>query len=205
MKNLLAFLFLIPGILSAQERPGLFFREDFKETPAEIPINQQHIANPDVLLSLYGPGANVIKKSNHDQPADDPFYVWSGLCEGNWAITFKHRTKNVDLSGQSKIRWRSKQSGFRSLHVIIKLADGSWLVSNTVDPISSDWRIREINVRDLHWMTLDIEKVVEKKWSMNPDLSNVEEIGWTDLMIGGGSDACSRVDWIEIDGIAVDR
>ena len=54
-------------------------------------------------------------------------------------------------------------------------------------------------------MTLDIEKVVELKWSMNPDLSKVEEIGWTDLMRGGESDACSRLDWIEVDGIPVER
>jgi len=192
-------------MLHAQDRPGMFFREDFKETPAEIPITQNHIANPDLILTLYGPGKDVIKKSNHDQPIDDPYYVWSGLCEGNWAVTLKHKSKYVDLSGQAKIRWRSKQSGFRQLHVIIKLADGKWYVSNALDPLSSDWRIREFNVADLHWMTLDIEKVVEKKWAMNPDLTKVEEIGWTDLMRGGESDACSRVDWIEVDGIPVDR
>ena len=33
-----------------------------------------------------------------------------------------------------------------------------------------------------------------------PDLSRVEEIGFTDLMAGGGSAACSRLDWIEVYG-----
>ncbi|MFC2125931.1 hypothetical protein ACFLU5_14095 [Bacteroidota bacterium] len=204
MKYLITILVALPGIICAQERPGLFFREDFKEIPEEIPITQEHISNPDLLISLYGKGADVIKKSHHDTPADDPYYVWSGLCEGNWAVTLKHKSKYVDLSGQSKIRWRSKQSGFRQLHIILKLADGTWLVSNALDPISGDWRIREFNIPDLHWMTLDIETVAEKKWLMNPDLSKVEEIGWTDLMRGGGSEACSRVDWIEVDGIPVD-
>jgi hypothetical protein len=32
------------------------------------------------------------------------------------------------------------------------------------------------------------------------DLSRVDEIGFTDLMPGGGSDACSRLDWIEVYG-----
>jgi hypothetical protein len=38
-----------------------------------------------------------------------------------------------------------------------------------------------------------------------PDLSNVEEIGFTDLMRGGGSEACSRLDWIEVDGFSIAR
>ena len=54
-------------------------------------------------------------------------------------------------------------------------------------------------------MSLDIDKVLEKRWVESPDLSKVEEIGWTDLMVGGGSIACSRVDWIEVDGFSVNR
>ena len=38
-----------------------------------------------------------------------------------------------------------------------------------------------------------------------PDLSRVDEIGWSTLMTGGGTPACSRVDWIEIYGRAVPR
>jgi hypothetical protein len=39
----------------------------------------------------------------------------------------------------------------------------------------------------------------------NPDLSRVVEVGFTDLMRGGQSQACSRLDWIEVDGTAVKR
>ena len=205
MKYLLLILSALPNIIYAQYRPEVFFREDFKETAAEIPVTQDHIANSDLKISLYGPGAGVIKKSNHDNPSDDPFYIWSGLCEGNWALTLKHNSKNVDLSKNGKIRWRSKQSGFRQLHLILKLSDGSWLVSDLSDGASLDWRINEFNIADIHWMSLDIDKVLEKRWIENPDLSKVEEIGWTDLMIGGGSIACSRVDWIEVDGFPVIR
>lgn len=205
MKYLTTILLAIPLILSAQDRPGTFFREDFKETPAEIPINQRHIAHPEVVLSLYGPGADVIKKSHHDKPADDPYYVWSGLCEGNWAISLKHKSQNVDLSRNAKIRWRSKQSGYRQLHLILKRSDGSWLVSEALDGASVDWRVREFNLSDVRWMSFDIEKIVEIRPVEAPDLSHVEEIGWTDLMIGGGSQACSRLDWIEVDGFPVDK
>jgi hypothetical protein len=196
---------LLPSLSFTQNRPDLFWREDFQETPAEIPINQNHIANPALIISLYGGGAEVIKKSHHDQPADDPYYVWSGLCENTWAVTLKHQTKNVDLSGMAKIRWRSKQSGFRQLRIILKLANGTWLVSNLADAASSDWHISEFNLQDATWYLLDIDMIVEKKVVLDPDLSLVEEIGWTDLMRGGGSIACSRLDWIEVDGVPFAR
>jgi hypothetical protein len=206
MKYFLFLIVALPYLIIAQEqRPETFFREDFKETPPQIPITQDHIVNSNLLISLYGEGADLIKKSNHDKPYDDPFYVWSGLCEDNWAVTLKHKSKNVDLSKQAKIRWRSKQSGFRELHIILKLSDGTWLISDATDGLSKDWRIKEFNIADIRWMSLDIETMTEKNWIEDPDLTKVEEIGWTDLMIGGGSEACSRVDWIEVDGYPVSR
>lgn len=189
----------------AQERPGLFFREDFKETPPETPITQSHIANPDLILSLHGPGAAQIKKSHHDKPADDPYYVWSGQATGNWAVSLRHKNAMADLTGLAKIRWRSKQSGFREARIILKLADGTWLVSDQSDPASTDWREREFNVADLRWRRLDIRNVIEGDWVAKPDLSRVDEIGWTDLMVGGGSAACTRIDWIEVWGRPVPR
>ena len=52
-------------------------------------------------------------------------------------------------------------------------------------------------------MSLDIETMTEINYIESPDLSKVEEIGWTDLMKGGLSEACSRIDWIEVDGFSV--
>jgi hypothetical protein len=184
----------------AQERPGLFFREDWKEIPAALPVTQEHVSNPDLVMTLHGPGASGIKKSHHDQPADDPYYIWSGEASGNWAITLRHRRALVDLTGQAKIRWRSKQSGFRQLRVILKLASGAWLVGDQSDGPSTDWRVLEFNLGDFRWRRLDIKKMVEGNWESSPDLSRVEEIGWTDLMAGGSSPASSRVDWIEVYG-----
>ncbi len=204
MKYLVKFPFLIPLFLllffhcSAQDRPGLLFREDWKEIPAEIPINQKHVANENLLLHLYGPGIDSLKKSHHDHPADDPYYVWSGLCPANWALTLEHKKYLVNFTGLSKIRWRTKQFGFRQLHIIVKLADGTWLVSDLSDGASTDWRIREFNAEDLHWRKLNIETITEGPYVENPDLSNVDQIGFTDLMRGGKSDACSRLDWIEV-------
>ena len=189
----------------APTRPGLLFREDWKETPAATPVTQQHVTNPELVVSRHGPAEAKIKKSHHDQPADDPFYIWSGDADGNWAVSLRHNRSLIDLSGQSRIRWRAKQSGFRQLRVILKLADGKWLVSDQFDADAADWREREFTVADLRWRILNIAKVVEGKWEPNPDLSRVEEVGFTDLMSGGGTPASSRLDWIEVYGRAVPR
>ena len=181
-------------------RPGLFFREDWKEIPAETPVNQNHVNNPNLILGLYGPGRDSIKKSHHDQPVDDPHYIWSGLCTGNWAVTLRHRNLQTDLTRYSRIIWRTKQAGFRELHIVLKLVDGTWLVSKQSDPASADWRIREFNLMDLDWYILDIETVTEIEPVAEPDLRRVEEVGFTDLMPGGISAACSRLDWIEVYG-----
>jgi hypothetical protein len=186
-------------------RPPVFFREDFRETEAATPITQEHIANRSLVLGLYGPGKAGMKKSHHDTPADDPYYIWSGTCEGNCAASLRHTDAYADLTGQAKIRWRTKQAGFRRLHILLKLANGSWLVSEQADGSSSDWTEREFAVQDLRWRQLDIKTIVEGSWVEHPDLSKVDEIGWSDLMTGGNSAACSRLDWIEVYGRAVKR
>jgi hypothetical protein len=201
----LIFVIALFGTLAAQERPGLFFREDWKETEAATPATQEHVANADLVLALHGPGKDGIKKSHHDKPADDPYYIWSGTCPANWAVSLRHKSAYADLTGLAKIRWRSKQAGFRELRLALRLADGTWLVGDLSDPASADWRVREFNVSDIRWRKLDIKTIVEGAWVEKPDLSRVDEVGFTDLMRGGASIACSRLDWIEVYGKPVKR
>jgi hypothetical protein len=191
--------------ISGNYRPSLFFREDWKEIPAATPVTQQHVFNKDLLLNLYGPGCDSIKKSHHDTPVDDPYYIWSGLCLDNWAVTLKNKAYYVDLRDYSKIIWRTKQAGFRELRIILKLADGTWLIGDQSDGMSADWRIREFNLADITWYTLDIKNIIEGKLVARPDLSKVDEIGFTDLMRGGQSISCSRLDWIEVYGKPVKK
>jgi hypothetical protein len=189
----------------AQYRPSLFFREDWKEITAATPVTQEHVSNKNLTLKLYGPGCDSIKKSHHDKPSDDPYYIWSGTCTGNWAVALKNNNYYADLSEYSKIIWRSKQSGLRCLHIIVKLSDGKWLVSDQGDDQSNDWRIREFNLADIGWYELDITSVIEGAHVSHPDLTHVDEIGFTDLMRGGESLACSRLDWIEVYGKSIPR
>jgi hypothetical protein len=110
----------------------------------------------------------------------------------------------VDLTGDAKVRWRTRQEGFRRLHLIVKLADGKWYVSDQAESESDKWRVTELLLPSVRWRVLDIAKVTEGARAA-PDLSRVEEIGFTDLMTGGNSRASSRVDWIEVYGKSVPR
>ncbi len=55
------------------------------------------------------------------------------------------------------------------------------------------------------WKETPAEIPLSQKHVNNPDLSNVEEIGFTDLMPGGKSSSCSRLDWIEVYGKPIKR
>jgi hypothetical protein len=194
---LLAFL-LISSVwvpVQAQTKGNLFFREDWKEIPAATPVTQEHVANPNLLLSLHGPGKDKVKKSFHPEIPNDPYYIWSGECLANWALSLRHRNQLVDLSGPAAlVRWRARQSGFRELRLLLKLADGTWLVSDQSHPFLPEWGEKEFRIADLRWRKLNLDRVIEGNWVDNPDLTRVEEIGFTDLMAGGQTPASSRLD-----------
>jgi hypothetical protein len=126
------------------------------------------------------------------------------LCPGRWAVAFEHRASSVDLSRHGKARWRTKQSADRVLHVIVNAGD-RWLVSDRGTPQSKDWIVDEIDLTECRWFRLDIESVTRGELVENPDLSQVHEIGFSDLMPGGQSKACSRLDWIEVYGELTQR
>ena len=178
----------------------LYFREDWKETPAEIPLSQKHVANPDLILKTYGPGADSLKKSHHDQPADDPWYVWSGQCRGTWALALKKKDSPVDLSKGGYVRWRTKQAGDRVLRVILGLEDGMWIVSEEGTGATEDWTVSTLKLDSLTWRELDISAIKAGKRIESPNFSRVKLIGCTDLMPGEASAVCTRLDWVEVYG-----
>jgi hypothetical protein len=200
-----ALIFFASDLIQAQPA-GLFFREDWKEIEAALPVSQEHVSNPELILRLYGPAGNLIKKSNHPEIKNDPYYIWSGECKGNWAVGLYHRNNAVDLSGDNaKIKIRSKQSGFRQLRIIVKLEDGTWLVSDQSAALTADWQEQEFRIPEIRWRKLDIERITEAAWVDHAILKKVDEIGFTDLMSGGGTPASSRLDWIEVWGKSVPR
>jgi hypothetical protein len=208
---------LAPGRDGA-EYPPVFFREDWKFDASapnvnnarepEHPIVQGDVASPNLEVHVYGDHAGtrtVIQPYNKDIT-----YVMSLLCTSNCAITLRDKNNDVDLSGLGTLRWRTRISGFHLLRPIVKLADGTWLIGDKTAGLSTDWVESEFNLIDVRWRYLDIENVVEGReavWVDNPNLSRVEEIGFTDLMRGAGhgSGGGSRVDWIQVSGKPVPR
>ena len=199
------------------EYPPLFFREDWKLDPkapnqnsADEPehmIGQGDVANPNLEVHLYGhkEGTRIA-----DQTYNNQVYAMTLLCESNCAITLRHKTNNVDLTGVATIKWRTRVSGFHFLRPVIKLADGTWLVGDKFSSLSTNFVDTEFQVGDIRWRNLDIAPVTESRdgyWVDYPDLSSVEEIGFTDLMRGSGhgSGGGSRLDWIEVYGKPVPR
>jgi len=205
------------------KRRELVFREDWEAIPAERPITQRHVSHRDLVLALHGPGGNQVKKSHHEHIDGDPYYVWSGKCEGAWALTFRHRRMMIDLSLDGLVRWRARQSGSHRLRLVVKPEGRPWLVSEMSDDASPSWREFEIDVAATSWRRFDIEtctacatvaggEIVDAEPALagnvcafDPGLARIEAVGVTDLMPGGGSDNCSRLDWIEVWGRSVAR
>ena len=202
-----------PRYVPEDHRPPLFLRESFKETPKgtnETPVTAEFLTSPNLELKLYGPGKGEIQIVHHESPKDEPSYIWTGLCSAPCALALRDKTNYVDLTGLSKIRWRSKQAGFHVLRPILKLADASWLVGDPGDGYTVDWRETEMSIGDMRWRRFDAEHVSEGndgRWVEKPDLSKVDEIGFTDLTVGSGHGAggSSRLDWIEVYGNPVPR
>lgn len=198
-------------VMDLKKQAPLLFREEFKngEGTHEHFVTQADLANENLELKIYGDKSTYMAVDN--SPDSTGEFLFSGLCLSTCAITLQVKNSYMDLSGLGRVRWRTRQSGFHILHPIVKLADGTWLIGDHGDGYTTDWSISEFSLYDLRWRHLDIEQVIEDKpdavWTEHPDLSKVEEIGFTDLMKGSGHGGAgsSRVDWVEVYGKAVPR
>ncbi len=203
MKHWILLAWLGSALLHAADvgRAPLVFREDWTATAPAIPLTQRDVANPALRLAVHGQGPPLVKKSFHDAREWDPHYVWSGLAQDPWAVSLSLADGGLmDLSGTATVRWRTRQSGFRALRAVVELESGQWLVSEEADTASAQWRVREFPFSGTRWRQLDIKTVTEGAWETAASLRRVRSVGFTDLMPGGRSRACSRVDWIEVYG-----
>jgi len=198
--------------------PPVFFREDWKFDRSAPNVNDERepehlivptdVSNPNLEVRVYGDKAGmraVLQPYNKDIT-----YVMSLLTTSNWAVTLRDKDNDADLTGLSMWTWRTRESGFRLLRPLIKLANGTWLIGDKTAGLSNDFVQSEFLVGDVRWRTFDIQNLVEgreARWEENVDLSRVEEIGFTDLMRGAGhgSGGGSRIDWIQVTGKPVPR
>lgn len=153
-------------------------------------------------METHGPGRLGIKKSHHEEIENDPYYVWSGQCKMSWGVSLKKQGKLVDLSSNTaKVTWRTRQSGGHKLHVLLKLPGERWFISERSDQGEENtWHEYSFKISDLSWRHFSVIKCVAEEKVETPDLSEVEQIGFTDQQAGNGSKFSSRLDWIEVYG-----
>lgn len=198
-------------------RPPVAFREDWTDPTPGVPTAyldrdlDSHLQNKNLQHGRYGLGAKDAQYDRHASPRDDPGYIWLGSCAaGPCVITLKDKSDYLDLSNPlAKVVWRTRQGGFRQLRLVLKLTDGSFLISERYAAPAEDWNISEISIRDTRWRVLKIldPRMYEDALVEKPDLTRIDEIGFTDLMLGGPSftSGTSRVDWIEVHADRVKR
>jgi len=180
------------------------------------PMVQASLKNQSLQLHIYGK-ADEIRKTAH--PTED--YTYTGETTTNWAITLSDPKHYWNLTADAKIRLKTRNSGFRITHAVIKTADGKYFVSEEGNPESTAWIERDYIFRDMTWRTLlmtdtpsnasnrrepDPKRVpIIPTTRATPDLSKVEEVGFSDLSEGGWIPSTSRVQAWEIWGKAVPR
>jgi hypothetical protein len=195
----------------AAARPPLFFREDWKQTPAggEHAVSPaEALANPNLELKLYGPGSKNIQLTGSANDETNPIHLWTGLCESPCAAALRDKNNFVDLTGLARIKWVTKMSGLHRVHPIVKLADGTWLLGDRGTGSVVDWHDDEFSLADVRWLRLDADKVLTRgNFLEKVDLSKVDEVGFADLMPGSGHGAGGWADVgrIEVYGKPVKR
>ena len=193
----------------------LLFREVWASEMAQ-PMVQASLSNPNLTLHLYG-NPDEIRKTSH--PTED--YTYTGETTTHWAIALSDPKSYWNLTGDARIRLKTRNSGFRTTHVVIKTADGKYFASEEGNPESSAWIERDYIFRDLTWRALlmtDTPTNASNRRQPNPkrvpiiptsratpDLTKVEEVGFSDLAEGGWIPATSRVQSWEVWGKAVAR
>lgn len=190
----------------------LAYRQEWKpasEFTTQVPVSQEWVANANLELKQYGAYEPEGLLYTH-QAAAAPPHIWNGLCSPTCAVAFRETGNYIDLSGTAKIRWLTMVNGLHAVRLIVKLADGTWMMSDQSTGFSSEYRVSEFVVRDIRWVHMDMDRVVEHpdgRWFDSPDLSRVDEIGWADMTPAGahGRGGWSDVGWIEVYGGLVPR
>jgi hypothetical protein len=172
----------------AISRPGLFLREEWKQTAqgGEHPVTAESNDNPALDLAWYVPAGQILLTG---MAGDEnvPIHVWMGLCASPCAVAFRDKRHFADLSGLARIRLNTKMSGFHQVRPIVRLADGTWWVADHATGTTRDWIVSEISYADLRWLKLDIKRVVTVGNLVDKiDLSKVDAVGFADLMPGSG-------------------
>jgi len=175
---------------AAPRRAPLFFREEWKQTPAggEHPVDiPTALSNANLELKLIGPTGKEILMTGAATDENNPTHLWTGMCTTPCGFTIRDKSNLADLTGLARISFVTKVSGYHKVWPIVKLADGTVLVGDKSEGSTVDWLTSDIAVSEMRWRKLDPARIVTTgDWVKDPNLSRVDEIGFVDLMPGSG-------------------
>jgi hypothetical protein len=196
------------------ENAQLIFEEHWTNAPLTQPMKQENLGNQNLQLHLYGDLAGI-RKTQH--PTED--YTYTGETRNTWLITVSDPKNYFDLRLPAKMTLRTRNTGYRQTHIAIRTADGKYFVTEEGSGESSAWMNRDYILSDMHWRNLtmaDTPTTVARKPEPDravivaagvatPDLSKVDEIGFTDLLPGGFIPSTTRVNSLAVYGKKVAR
>jgi hypothetical protein len=157
-------------------------------------VVQDNIVDPNLELKQYGLHESCNLTSGTPGSETTPFSLWSGECEQPFATMFRPRAYSLDLTRLSKIRWTVKTSGFHVVRPIVKLLDGTMYAGDYASESVPMLLTSEFVPAAIRWIKLDPKRLVTIRtpggqfnyiWAA-PDLSQVDEVGFVDLMPGSG-------------------
>ena len=164
---------------------------------------QSAFGNQHLRLHLYG-DVEGIRKTYHT--TED--YTCTGEARNTWMITVSDPTSDFDLSLPGKVMLRTRNTGLRLTHVVIRTADGNSYAGEGSGE-SRAWMNRDYIQADLHWRNLAMDdrpttvnpnrpadptrQVIVATSRATPELTRVSEVGFTDLVPGGFIPATTRV------------
>jgi hypothetical protein len=191
-------------------RPPVLWRAEWIQAPKmeQHDLSQADLATENLRLQLYGDAKNW--RFTQSAPIEPP-HIWNGMCTVQCAFSLEIMDSDMDLSGRAAVRWLVKANGFELIRPMVELADGTWLIGDHADGVSSDFRVSEFSLADVRWKRLDIKRVVESSesgaWVEHPDLSRVHAFGAAALAMPSfhGSGGWVDIGWVEITGRAVSR
>ncbi len=182
-------------------RPALLFKEEWKQPPVTGALNDENrrvtpdaITNPRLELKVYGADAKNVLVYEHEGRHD----LWTGMVTSPVAILVRDKGNFVDVTGLARLRAILRTSSLHVVHPVVKLADGTYLAGSRQISTDGEFLQTEVAFGGQRWFKLDPAKMVTMVEVKGPDLTKVDEIGFADLMPGGGHGTAG---WINVSTI----
>jgi hypothetical protein len=181
-----------------EDWPALLFEETWQRNDAALGVptsprrgenpyylaGQSAVTNPDLELTLYGAKAADIAVYEFEGHTN----LWTGLTNSPVAVTLRHRTRLLDLTGFARMSAITRSNNLHVLRPVIALADGTLLVGSQAVDNGPGMNFRTVDVAFANqaWYLLDPVDVSVGNPVADVDLSRVDQVGFADLSPSGG-------------------